>query len=74
MYPLTRILSVVLTGVTAAGLVPLREGDVEDVPASLEVDLLAEIRKQIILLLDGKVKFKSVALTIVELRWSEGIS
>ena len=36
---------------------PLREGDLEDVPTSLEVGLLAELRKQIILLPDGKVKF-----------------
>jgi len=42
---------------TVVGLVPLREGDLEDVPASLEVGLLAELRKQIILLPDGKVKF-----------------
>lgn len=41
---------------SVVGLVPLREGDLEDVPASLEVGLLAELRKQIILLPDGKVK------------------
>lgn len=38
------------------GLVPLRDGNLEDVPVSLEVGLLAELRKQIILLPDMQVK------------------
>ena len=38
------------------GLMPLGEGNMEDVPVSLEVGLLAELRKQILLLPDGQVK------------------
>ena len=41
---------------SCVGLVPLREANLEDVPASLEVGLLAELRKQILLLPDGQVK------------------
>ena len=41
---------------SCVGLVPLREGSLEDVPPSLEVGLLAELRKQILLLPDGQVK------------------